>query len=97
MIVVRTAESWPEFRIVGEFSRSIFWVRKKVPGVRSYQVVIVNIIMVHYCKADAAYVRISSDKLWKVEEEVIIVEYKDELYEYFLKSSMKRKILAGKR
>ena len=23
MIVVRTSESWPEFRIVGEFSRSI--------------------------------------------------------------------------
>ena len=38
-----------------------------------------------YCKADAAYVRISSDNLWKIEEEVIIVECKNELYEYLLK------------
>ena len=59
-------------------------------------IVIVNSIMV-YCKADAAYVRVSSDKLRKMEEEVIIVEYKNELYEYLLKSSMKRSILSGKR
>ena len=35
-----------------------------------------------YCEADAAYVRISSDKLWKMEENVIIVEYNSEVYEY---------------
>ena len=52
--------------------------------------------MVYYCKADAAYVRISSDKLWKMEEVFIIVEYKNELYEYLLKSSMKKRILAEK-
>ena len=52
--------------------------------------------MVYYCKADAAYVRISSDKLWKMEEEVIIVDYKNEFYGYLLKASSKRRILAGK-
>ena len=31
-----------------------------------------------------------------MEGEVIIVEYKNEFYEYLLKSSMKRRILAGK-
>ena len=35
--------------------------------------------MVYYCKADAAYVRISSGKLWKMKEKVIIVEDKNGL------------------
>ena len=52
--------------------------------------------MVHYYKADAAYVRISSDELWKMEEEVIIVKNKNELYDYLLKSSMKRKNIGEK-
>ena len=52
--------------------------------------------MVYYYKEDAAYVRISSDKLRKMEEEVISVEYKNELYEYLLTSSMKRRIRPGK-
>ena len=60
------------------------------------QVIIVNSIMLYYCKADTPYVRISSDKLLKMEEEIMIVEYGNGLYDYLLKSSMKRRILAGK-
>ena len=54
-------------------------------GVRSYEVpvVIVNSIMLYYCKADTAYVRISSDKLLKMEEEIMIVEYGSGLYDYW--------------
>ena len=52
--------------------------------------------MLYYCKADTPYVRISSDKLLKMEEEIMIVEYGNGLYDYLLKSSMKRRILAGK-
>ena len=59
-------------------------------------IVIVNSVTVYYLKADAAYARISSDKLRKMEEEVFTVEYKHEFHECLFKSSMKRRILAGK-
>ena len=38
--------------------------------------------MFYYCRTDVARVRISSDKLWKLQYEVSIVENGNELYEY---------------
>ena len=40
----------------------------------TYQVVTINSTMIYYCTTDIAYVVISSDILWELQQEVSIAE-----------------------